>query len=233
MMKFDEIIHECKDQLRSLINGDRNFKEAYCVWYYDTNIWTMTTFMGINCYKSVSDMWNYQEIIYNLKPSLIVEFGTAKGGSALYFSTILKMVNPESRVVSVDVNSEGIEERVKRDSHIELITSTSTDKKVENRLKELRDIYKGPAFAILDSDHTREHVLGEMELLRNVLAKGDYLVVEDGIVNGRPVLKGWGEGPLEALDEYFSKYPEDYTHDTGRENKFGFTFAPKGFLIRN
>jgi cephalosporin hydroxylase len=232
-MKFDELMHECKNRLRSLICGGRDIKEAYCVWYYDTNVWTTTTFMGINCYKSVSDMWNYQEIIHNLKPSLIVEFGTAKGGSALYFSTILKPVNPESRVVSVDVNSAGIEDRVKRDGHIELITGSSTDIKVENRLKELRGVYKGPVFAILDSDHTREHVLGEMELLRKVLAKGDYLVVEDGIVNGRPVLKGWGEGPWEALDEYFSKYPDDYTRDTERENKFGFTFAPRGFLIRN
>ncbi len=54
-------------------------------WYYNTEVWERTTFLGVPCGKSVSDMWNYQEIIFELKPSLVVEFGAHRGG-ALFFS---------------------------------------------------------------------------------------------------------------------------------------------------
>ncbi len=76
-----------------------------------------------------------------------------------------------------------------------------------------------------------KHVLAEMNLLREVLKTGDYLIVEDTIIE-HPVLPGWGAGPMEAIEEYLREYPDDYIHDIKRERKFGFTFAPKGFYIR-
>jgi len=76
-------------------------------------------------------------------------------------------------------------------------------------------------------------MLKEMKLLRHVLARGDYLVVEDTNINGHPVLPGWGPGSYEAIEAYEHEFPDDYTHDVAREQKFGFTFAPRGFLIRN
>jgi cephalosporin hydroxylase len=209
------------------------FLDDYLKWYFDSNIWITTTFMGINCLKSVCDMWNYQEILYSLRPSLIVEGGTANGGSTLYFSFILRSVNPDSKVISIDINHSNVAEAVKNEKHIELLNCKFTDKNVISRIKELRMVFQGPIFVILDDDHTKKNVLAEMEILRDILVKGDYLVVEDGIVNGHPVLPGWGEGPLEAIEDYFKRYPHDYTIDTQREYKFGFTFAPKGFLIRN
>ena len=89
------------------------FSENYLKWYYDSNIWTTTTFMGINCFKSVSDMWNYQEILYSLRPSLVVEGGTANGGSTLYFSFILRSINTDSKVISIDINHDNVAEQVK------------------------------------------------------------------------------------------------------------------------
>ena len=62
--------------------------EEYHKWYYNTFVWKKTSWMGITCWKSVSDMWNYQEIIVDLKPALIIEFGSAHGGSALFFASI-------------------------------------------------------------------------------------------------------------------------------------------------
>ena len=62
--------------------------EAYHKWYYDTEVWEEVRFLGVTTNKSVSDMWNYQEILSELGPSLVVEFGTRFGGSALYFSVI-------------------------------------------------------------------------------------------------------------------------------------------------
>jgi cephalosporin hydroxylase len=217
-----------KDILSHIVNA----KEMFHLWYYRSGVWETTYFMGIHCCKSVTDIWNYQEIIYQMKAALIVEFGSLYGGSTLFFSTIQKMVNPDSKVISVDINHDKIPEIVRQDPHIELISCSSTDTLVENRLKELRNIYRGPMFTILDSDHSKKHVLKEMEMLRGILIAGDYLIVEDSNVSGHPVRPDFGDGPMEAMDEYMERYPDDYERDIQRENKFGFTFAPKGFLIK-
>ena len=212
---------------------DPKAPEQYHLWYYNTEVWGQTTFMGVSCLKSVSDMWNYQEILFELKPSLIVEFGAHRGGATLFFSEILKWINPNSKILTVDnMSPENYNEHVHNNTHIEILTSSSADPKVADKIRELRNKFPGPVFAILDSDHKKKHVLAEMKLLRNVLKDGDYMVVEDSNINGHPVYPEFGKGPMEAILEYEQKFPDDYTHDTKRENKFGFTFAPHGFLIR-
>jgi len=212
---------------------DPKAPEQYHLWYYNTKVWEKTTFMGVRCLKSVSDMWNYQEIIFELKPSLIVEFGAYKGGATLFFSEILKWINPNSKVLTVDnMSPNKYNEHVRNNPHIEIFTSSSADPKVADKIVELRKQFPGPVFAILDSDHHKNHVLAEMKMLRNLLEHGDYVVVEDSNTNGHPIDTDFGDGPMEAILEYEKELPDDYTHDTQRENKFGFTFAPHGFLIR-
>jgi cephalosporin hydroxylase len=207
--------------------------KQYHEWYYNNEIWKQTTFLGVDCLKSVSDMWNYQEIIWKLKPSLVVEFGAYHGGATMFFSMLLKAVNPRSKVLCVDLNFHQYDTSLlKKERHIEMMHCSSTDPKVKERIIRLRKKFKGPVFFILDSDHSKAHVLAELGSLRDVTRPGDYLVVEDSNINGHPVLPDFGEGPMEAINEYFAKYPDDYLHDIERENKFGFTFAPNGFLIR-
>lgn len=204
----------------------------YHKWYYDTLVWEHVRFLGVPCYKSVSDMWNYQEIIAELRPSLVVEFGTLFGGSALFFSMIGRGVNPDLRVLSVDISHENVDPKAREDSAIRFLNASSVEAVVVENIVELQAHAPGKTFFILDSDHTRDHVLAELELLRQVVKPGDYVVVEDGNVNGNPVCPGWGEGPMEAVEAYFERYPDDYRADVERENKFGFTFAPSGFLIK-
>ena len=177
-------------------------------------------------------MWNYQEILFELKPSLVLEFGTHHGGSTLYFAELLKLISPDFRVLTVDIDQSIVDSRVRRHDHIELLESSTTSSLVARRFVELRRLYPGKAFCILDSDHRKDYVLAELTVLRPLTASGDYVVVEDGNINGHPVLPDWGAGPYEALKEYRDRYPGDYLLDTAREEKFGFTFAPAGFLIR-
>ena len=167
-----------------------------------------------------------------MKPSLILELGTYNGGSTLYFAEIGKLVSPNLRVLSVDIEQNRIDPRVRSHERIELLESDSTHPRVAARFLELREAWPGKAFFIVDSNHTKDHVLAELMMLRDLTQSGDYVVVEDGNINGHPILPGWGPGPYEALQEYMGRYPEDYIPDTAREEKFGFTFAPKGFLIR-
>jgi cephalosporin hydroxylase len=206
--------------------------DLYHSWYYDSELWRKTSFLGVSCLKSVSDMWNYQEILAEIKPSLVLEMGTYYGGSTLYFAEILQLISPRSRILSVDIDLSVVDERVRRHHRVELLESDTTNPMVATRFSELRREYGGKAFCIVDSYHTKEHVLAELMLLRSVTERGDYVVVEDGNINGHPVRPDWGPGPYEALEEYLAQYPDDYTPDLEREKKFGFTFAPKGFLIR-
>ncbi|UJL31989.1 rhamnosyl O-methyltransferase [Mycolicibacterium vanbaalenii] len=207
--------------------------EEYHKWYYNTFVWNKTTWLGIETWKSVADMWNYQEIIFDLKPSLIIEFGSNRGGSALFFSHIMQRVGTPFKVLSVDISHQRLHPAAKNDPDILFIESSSTESAIAEQIRLLKIEYPGKIFAILDSDHSKEHVLAEMKLLRPLLAPGDYLLVEDSCVNGHPVLPGWGPGPYEAIKAYENEFPDDYRHDFDREDKFGFTFAPNGFLIRN
>jgi cephalosporin hydroxylase len=207
--------------------------EEYHKWYYDKEVWEDTRFLGVVTNKSVSDMWNYQEILVELKPRFIVEFGTRFGGSALFFSVIGRAIDPNMKVLSVDVSHAEVDQRVHDDPTIRLVTASSAGLEIADIILEMRQETPGKVFFILDSDHSKAHVLAELALLRGVCERGDYVIVEDGNINGHPVLPGWGDGPSEALQAYFEMYPNDYTVDAQREAKFGFTFAPSGFLIRN
>jgi cephalosporin hydroxylase len=215
-----------------LYNPDASAAEKYHIWYYTTKVWERTSWVGVTTYKSPADMWNYQEILFALKPSLVIEFGTAFGGSALFFASVMRQIGNRFKVLSVDINFERVDEKARRDADIELLTMSSTDDEVARRIASLREDYRGSVFCILDSDHSENHVLAEMKMLRPLLCSGDYLVVEDSNINGHPVNPLWGNGPFEAIAQYFRLHPNDYLHDSQREAKFGFTFAPNGFLIR-
>ncbi|MEG3839207.1 CmcI family methyltransferase [Microcoleus sp. herbarium14] len=204
----------------------------YHLWYYNQQIWNTTFWTGVKALKSPSDMWNYQEIIWDLKPSLIIEFGSCYGGGTLFFANVLAQINENSKVFSVDIDHKFLHPKVRNHPRIELMLSSSTAPAVAQRIAVLRSEFPGPVFAILDSNHEKQHVLGEMQMLRPLLKTGDYLIVEDSNINGHPVLPGWGEGPYEAMAEYFAIHPNDYQRDDRRENKFGFTFATNGFLMR-
>jgi len=224
-------------QMASLVAGaiyrpTDQIAEEYHKWYYGTMIWKTTTWRGISCLKSVSDMWNYQEILCQLKPSLVVEFGSRFGGAAVFFADVLRGQPNPFKVLSVDITHKNLDERARHDPDVVFMKSSSTVPAVAERIQQLRSEFPGPVFAILDSDHAKEHVLAEMKLLRPVLTSGDYLVVEDSNVNGHPVLPGFGPGPFEAIGAYEREFPDDYVHDRVRSGKFGWTFATNGFLIR-
>jgi cephalosporin hydroxylase len=214
--------------------------ERYHLWYYNQNIWRTVSFMGVYAAKNVLDLWNYQEILSTLRPGLVVEFGTYEGGTALYFSWLMKFLsyrggNPSPVVLTVDNGQGGalVSPVVRNDPDITVLTADSISAECQRYIRCYLDyLPTSPAFFILDSDHSMDHVLAELEMLRSLTRPGDYVVVEDSNINGHPVLVDFGPGPWEAIERYEEKHPGDYRHDTEREQKFGFTFAPRGYLIR-
>jgi cephalosporin hydroxylase len=193
--------------------------------YYDSKVWTDTRWMGVTCLKNPLDLWIYQEIIWETRPDLIVETGTWSGGSALYLAHIMDLIG-HGRIVTIDL------EIAARPAHPRiryLDGRSSTDEEVVRTVAEIAAGSNG-TMVILDSDHSKAHVLAEIRAYHPLVTLGHYLIVEDTNVNGHPALSEFGEGPWEAVAEFLAG-TDAFAVDRGRQ-KFLMTFNPSGYLRR-
>ena len=210
------------DQTRSQEATVQSFHRLY----YDSKVWRDTYWQGVETQKTPLDLWIYQEILFELKPDVIVETGTFDGGSALYLATICDLLGT-GKVVTVDIETRPYRPKHPRITYVEGYSSTS----VEAVAKVKAGIGEGnKVMVILDSDHGVRHVLEELRTYAGIVTSGQYLIVEDTNIGGHPVLDEFGPGPMEALDA-FLKDSSDFEIDASRE-KFYLTFNPRGFLKR-
>ncbi len=202
----------------------------YLQWYYDTNVWKGLHYRGVRTLKLPLDMWNYQEIIFENNLHWVVETGTRHGGSALFFADLLAAGGREGGVVSIDVTHEGLDPAATRHPRIRLVLGDSASDAVLRQVVTLIPPQRqGGLLLILDSDHAASHVLRELKAWVPQLRRGDYLIVEDTVVNGHPVRPHFGPGPLEAIETYLEQSTDRLVHDSAREEKFGCTFAYRGY----
>ncbi|MDD5688327.1 MAG: CmcI family methyltransferase [Elusimicrobia bacterium] len=201
----------------------RNFHKLY----YDSNVmhktWRNTYWLGVRALKCPLDLWIYQEIIYEQKPDVIIETGTANGGSARYLATMCDFVN-NGKIITVDIENVANRPQHKRIQY--LLGSSISKEIVEQIKKQISD--KDKVMVILDSDHRKDHVLEELKIYSKFVTKGSYLIVEDSNVNGHPVNISFGPGPYEAIEE-FLKENKNFVIDEEKE-KFLMTFNPSGYL---
>jgi cephalosporin hydroxylase len=202
----------------------------YFRWYYAEGVWKRQHYRGVRILKLPTDLWNYQEIISERRIAWVVETGTLHGGSALYFADLLELGRAPGKVITIDVSHDALQ--VKSHPRIEFIRASSALPQTAEHVARMLPEQRGALFMILDSDHTRDHVLRELEVMVPLLRPGDYLVVEDTCINGHPVRPEYGPGPMEALADYFVAHPGELEHDFEREEKFGCTAAPRGYLIK-
>jgi cephalosporin hydroxylase len=204
--------------------------EAYVRWFHEANVWKNMAWHGVRTLKLPSDIWNYQEIIFERAIEHVIETGTRHGGSALFFAETLAARGKDGRVVSLDIDSQS--RQLASHERITFLVGDSAAPAMVEQAFALLPAERGPIFLILDSDHRRDHVLRELRAWVPRLKRGDYLIVEDTIVNGHPVRPEHGPGPLEAIAEYLKEAPGLLTHDRAREGKFGASFAARGHYIR-
>ena len=228
-LKYEAIIFKNLIYRRAYINskleGDivNQFHKLYYESRHFGKSFGNTFWMGIQTFKCPLDLWIYQELIFEIKPDLIIECGTAKGGSALFLASMCDIVN-KGEVVTIDIEED--ESRPKHNRIRQLIGS-STSESIIKKVEEITD-NKEKVMVILDSDHTRDNVLNELRLYNKFVNKGSYLIVEDTNLNGHPVIPNFGPGPMEAVEE-FMKENKDFVIDKEKE-KFYLTFNPGGFL---
>lgn len=202
----------------------------YLRWYYESNVWKRLFYRGVRTLKLPLDMWNYQELIFENELHWVLETGTRHGGSALFFADLLAAGAREGYVLSVDVTHEDVHPLASKHPRIRLFRGDSTAPETISTIQRLIPADRSHAMLlILDSDHAAPHVLRELEQLVPLLRQGDYLIVEDTIVNGHPVRPDFGPGPLEAVEAYLHRNPNRLIHDSAREAKFGCTFAYRGY----
>ncbi len=185
---------------------------------------------GIRTLKLPSDMWNYQEIIFERGVTHVVETGTRHGGSALFFADTLAATHSPGYVVTVDIDPAA--NQVRQHEKIKFMIGDSGSIELAQAIFDELPLDRGPIFMILDSDHSGNHVYRELVALTPFLRPGDYLIVEDSCVNGHPVRPSFGPGPWEAITEFAAQHPGMLLHDVERERKFGATAAPMGHYIR-
>ncbi len=194
-------------------------------YYLRRRTWRQTYWMGVPAFKCPLDLWIYQELLHEIQPDWVIETGTARGGSALYLAQMLDLLG-RGHVVSIDIATvDG------RPSHprITYRTGSSIDDDIVASVK--AEI--GPedrVLVILDSDHSRDHVLAELRTWGSVVTPGSYCVVEDSNVGGHPVSRDFGPGPMEAIETFLGE-SDAFVIDRERE-KFFMTFNPNGYLKR-
>jgi cephalosporin hydroxylase len=194
--------------------------------YYDSGVWTDTQWLGVPVQKCPLDLWVYQELLGETRPGLIVETGTAAGGSALYLASICDLLG-RGHIVTIDV----AEADRPRHPRISYHHGSSTDPAIVERVRRMTAGAPSGVMVVLDSDHSAAHVAAELEAYAAFVTPGHYLIVEDTNVNGHPVLPEHGAGPTEALEAFLAEHGAAFEVDRTRE-KFGLTFNPGGYLRR-
>jgi len=191
--------------------------------------------LGHRALKNPMDAWIYQEIIYEVKPDIIVEMGNKNGGSTLFLASILQLLG-HGEVLAIDVNHEGFTAFHPR---IGLITGDCSDEEIIGQVK---DKCRGKRVLVIhDAEHTRDAVLRDLRNYAPLVSPGSYFIVEDSIqgvpgfcpdserLHG-PFLLPDIDTPLQGI-KTFLRENKDFYVDVSRE-RYILTANYRGFLRR-
>jgi cephalosporin hydroxylase len=212
-------------------------------------------FLGRPIIQYPQDMIAVQEIIWTVKPDLIIETGIAHGGSLILSAASLalldlneavqqgKTLDPlrsKRLVIGVDVDIREINRKEIENhflfSRIKLVEGSSTDPKIISKIEQLSKPFK-TVMVLLDSNHTKDHVLNELIAYTPLVSRNSYCIVFDTVIEDLSgvdwVNRSWGLGnnPKIAVDE-FLKINSDFEIDKNIQNKLQITVAPDGYLKR-
>lgn len=199
------------------------------------------SWMGRPIIQYPQDMLAMQEIIWNLQPDLIIETGIAHGGSLIYYASLLELIG-KGEVLGIDIDIRE-HNKIAIESHsmykrIKMIQGSSIDPDIVKRVKQFTE-GKETVLVVLDSNHTHEHVLHELQMYSPFVTLNSYVVVFDTIVEKLPDnylpghMRPWGIGdnPLTAVNS-FLEVNDQFEIDKSINNKLLISVAPDGYLKR-
>lgn len=197
--------------------------------------------MGVPIIQMPADIMATQEVIWATKPDVIIETGVARGGSVLFMASLLEMMGTGGKVIGVDIdirahNRDSIENHP-MSKRVTLIEGGSVD--VDTLARVRAEITAGArVMAVLDSDHSRAHVLEECRAYGAMVTPECYLVVADTLIGHmsaeqapkkRSKLWSMGDEPLAALNDYLSEC-DRFEVDEALNGKLVLASSPGGYL---
>ena len=248
---MNDIVKQFEDEklARIAANGkDTDFQKQSRDWleesmrrYYVYNF----SWLGRPIIQNPIDMVAMQEIIWDVKPDLIIETGIAHGGSLIFSASMLALNSTcggpaDAEVVGIDIdirthNRKAIEEHP-LSNRITMIEGSSIAPDIIALVKQ-KAKNKKRILVCMDSNHTHEHVLAELEAYAALTSVGSYCVVFDTFVEDVPAdvfhNRPWhpGNSPKSAVHEYLKTHPE-FEIDKSIQNKLMITLSPDGYLKR-
>ncbi len=201
--KLDKFEKE-KERMIVKMSDDTGLKQESLAWIEKSSIYKYSyNFKWMDCpiIQFPQDMIAMQELIWQVKPDLIIETGIAHGGSLIFYASMLELIGEDGQILGVDIDireHNRIEiEKHKMFKRITMIQGSSID---EDIAKQVYEFAKGKqrVLVVLDSNHTHDHVLKELELYSLLVTKESYLVVFDTVVEDMPEDffpdRPWGKG---------------------------------------
>lgn len=193
--------------------------EQYHHLVYNSGVWQHSThYKGFKICKTPVDLWSYQELLFMYQPTLLIETGTAYGGSALYFADLLAPLG--GTVLSIDIAELASPIGRPQRKNIQYLLGSSVASEVADVAKQ--KAAEERVVVVLDSDHSKAHVLKELELYAPLATT--HIIVEDSNINGHPVASGFGPGPKEAVQEFLASPLGQAWEEDLEWRKHGFSF---------
>lgn len=194
--------------------------------------------LGLPIIQYPQDIIAIQEIIWRTKPNIIIETGVARGGSLILSASILHLLNGNGTVIGIDIDIRE-HNRIAIENHplsskIKLINGSSIDCMIIEEVKSCIG-EQDKVMVILDSNHTHDHVLRELELYSPFVTNGCYMVVMDTIIENLPIDsfpdRPWnvGNNPYTAVKQ-FLKDNDRFQVDEQIHSKLAITVAFEGYL---
>src|ERR1022692_797789 len=162
-----------------------------------TENFSHVTWLGRPVWQNVLDLWIMQETIAEVKPSLLIECGTNRGGSALFFAHLFDLLG-HGDVITIDV------QKMHDLSHprITFLLGSSLAPQIVAAVQARVAQTQGPILVTLDSDHAEEHVRQELACYAPLVTPGSYCLVQDGIIDTLPMFAAGRPGPLAAIGDF-------------------------------
>jgi cephalosporin hydroxylase len=186
----------------------------------------ITNWVGVPIWQNVLDLWTLQETISEVKPGLLIETGTHRGGSALFYANVMDSLG-SGRVMSVDI----VKRHEIEHPRITFLNGSSTDPVIVEEVRSLAASVEGPVMVVLDGNHDRDHVAEELELYAPLVTPGSYLLSQDGVIDKMRIFRDSRPGPLPANRDFLKRHPE-FEHDEERDLRFNLTHHPLGWMRR-
>jgi cephalosporin hydroxylase len=191
-----------------------------------TDNFATTRWLDQPIWQNVLDLWTIQESIGEIKPALLIEIGTNRGGSALFYAHLMDLMG-HGRVVTIDI----VKLHELDHPRIEFLLGSSTDAEIVDQVRTRAEAADGPVMVILDGDHSRDHVAAELELYAPLVTPGSLLLSQDGIIDQFWFMSDTRPGPLPANKDFLRRHAE-FEYDAERNERFLLTHHPLGWMRR-